>query len=744
MERLRRLIGDDLHALPDIPEPEPVSDDDSAGGVSLGADAGLSRGQPDPVEEPSKQATVEPPNNQNNAAYAPSEATTRSDENEERRFVWQSDLASSYNLGTSATQHPPATPAAPAAPSGLGRGELAPSRLSFTPIVALSKYPYRFCNKSISQDIASAFFDAGKFWAREWDLYYVWDIDTVKPLVLVREEQFQALLKEINLRLKLNLKITDEQREESLVSRFPDHPRCHPRYLGRSHTKDEYETMSADIPDENFQAKGERPAPPLDGRTLEDFKQQMEEMWELQKNKSKAQKQRKMIERLGKQRTMMDMFKRAQRYLGLRPTSDGASGQLAQGQVEKVPPVDPELPVPFIFDQSIVFVCVDVEAYERAHHIITEIGIATLDTRELQGVPPGVDGVGWRSKIRARHLRIRENKHLVNGEFVSGCPERFDFGTSEIVSLADAPMQVAACFNPPFGAAVFSQNVSEPLISLLDDIGSSTPRKVVLLGHDTLTDIKYLQDLGYDPLKHPYLVESLDSAILYRVWKQEQNITKLGNILYDFDIVGWNLHNAGNDAVFTLQAMLAVCVREATLRDSEQLAAMREADKAGKLAVLEEEARQKAQDDAAGWSDGEPNDDGGAPVPVVMPKPKVLSIQPQGGASTGRGHSHGFARGGNTPQEVAWLGNVEYNSSNDGRGRGRPRTRVPSEQGGQGHSIPRGHFQSESRGSSRGRGRGRGRSHGASASVDRGPTRQARDGDSSVEPKVSALLVDLS
>jgi len=40
----------------------------------------------------------------------------------------------------------------------------------FTSIQALSKYPYKFCNKADMQDIASAFFDAGKFWDREWDL----------------------------------------------------------------------------------------------------------------------------------------------------------------------------------------------------------------------------------------------------------------------------------------------------------------------------------------------------------------------------------------------------------------------------------------------------------------------------------------------------------------------------------------------------------------------------------------------
>jgi len=49
-------------------------------------------------------------------------------------------------------------------------GDLAPKDAQFTPILALAKYPYKFVSKNYSQAIASAFFDGGKFWARDWDL----------------------------------------------------------------------------------------------------------------------------------------------------------------------------------------------------------------------------------------------------------------------------------------------------------------------------------------------------------------------------------------------------------------------------------------------------------------------------------------------------------------------------------------------------------------------------------------------
>lgn len=151
--------------------------------------------------------------------------------------------------------------------------------------------------------------------------YYVWDIDNLsKPLIVVRESQVQDLLREINKCLKLDLKITSQQREDALVSRFPDHPRCIPRYLGPSRSHEDYDKMLGNVPDP------ETDYPPLNDRSLEAFKQLMEESFEAQRAKSKASKAKKQQERLVKQKALQDQFKRAQRYLGLRPTIFRASG----------------------------------------------------------------------------------------------------------------------------------------------------------------------------------------------------------------------------------------------------------------------------------------------------------------------------------------------------------------------------------------------------------------------------------
>jgi hypothetical protein len=386
--------------------------------------------------------------------------------------------------------------------------------------------------------------------------------------------------------------------------------------------------------------------------------------------------------------------------------------------------------VPFPFDQSVVFVCVDVESYEKAHNKITEVGIASLDTRDLIG-PPGIDGEKWRSKIQARHFRIKEYQHLVNYEYVHGCPDKFEFGTSVVVPLEEAADCVAACFMPPFCGE--GGNLSD----------RNEKRNLILLGHDTITDIHYLQNLGFDPQKVPGYLEIQDSAALYRVWRQEPQITKLGNILYDFDIPGWNLHNAGNDAVYTVQAMLGVCVREATIRGSATLERQRQEQQEAKVAKYAEEAQEKAKDEAEGWSETEGN--GGAPVPNILkekPKPTPAANGLSGGYNgelsfrpkASRGEFHGYRpRPDGRPQAGAGFTSHNLRSPRGGyggRGRGR---------GGDQSNSQNGDLGGRGRGSGRGRGRGRGNAHG-----------QPSDGSwndreyYSEHPKISHNLIDLS
>jgi hypothetical protein len=369
-----------------------------------------------------------------------------------------------------------------------------------------------------------------------------------------------------------------------------------------------------------------------------------------------------------------------------------------------------EQPAPFTFDQSVVFVCVDVESYERAHNMITEVGIATLDTRELSNVPPGVDGENWRSYIRARYFCIRDHVHLINSDFVIGCPDRFDYGQSTMVSLNEAPAHIAACFSPPFGA--HHSNDVDNINHLMGSTDNTEKRNLIFLGHDTLGDIKYLQNLGYDPLSIDNMLEVLDTAIMYRVWRREQNPTALDKILNRFDIAGFNVHNAGNDAVFTVQAMLAICVRETSIRGSIEMENQRRDDRDTRRTVALEEAEQKAKDDAEGWSDYEREGDGGPPVPLADNLPAPAPPQ-----STSNGQNKVDKRGALKGSRGEGMRSAAYDTHEQRQaGRGRADR---SQRGGTRSYTRDGHVENSTRG--RGRGRGRGRSSVNASSNDIAP-----------------------
>ena len=162
LDRLRKLHQPDLEALPDrspSPTADPAStDDDASGGVLL---------EPTASHVPGNKQTA---SNGADACIKASPAGTP-----DRRFIWVKDAESPFNPNLDSMQlkttHPPPPLGITKLPAiDLQRGDLASARNHYTPIQALAKYPYKYCDKSLMQDIASAFFDKGKFWEREWDL----------------------------------------------------------------------------------------------------------------------------------------------------------------------------------------------------------------------------------------------------------------------------------------------------------------------------------------------------------------------------------------------------------------------------------------------------------------------------------------------------------------------------------------------------------------------------------------------
>ncbi|TKA69538.1 hypothetical protein B0A49_09762 [Cryomyces minteri] len=322
--------------------------------------------------------------------------------------------------------------------------------------------------------------------------------------------------------------------------------------------------------------------------------------------------------------------------------------------------------------------------YEKPPRPITEIGISTLDTRDLIGVAPGNNCEAWFALVRTRHLRIAEHAHLRNGDFVAGCPDKFEFGESEFVAQRDTPSKIAECFRPPYSRdiAPSTREVRSTKLEAGTPVKSqdrmTAPseqperRRVILLGHDVGQDISYLRSMGYNPLNLDNLLELLDTASMFRAMTREPSPRSLTHILYTFEIAGWNLHNAGNDAAYTMHAFLGIALRSAlddrrealeanapknrsvdedtfktpTLKEEREEAVRLKAEQAAR------EAAERVHELAQGWTDGpgERDNDGGVAVPPTLTDvsaPSDVTNARRGGRGGKGGSGLGGGRGTN-------------------------------------------------------------------------------------------------
>jgi len=163
--------------------------------------------------------------------------------------------------------------------------------------------------------------------------FYIWSLDNSKVVVLVSEEQFTQLLKEIdNTFHDLDL-LSEKERywDIGLIIQFEEHPRLRPRYLGVSRSRNDYDKMISTAPDPTFTIDGEKKGAAADDRSLEAFRHTFEECIEQHKQKSKRTKATKKAERIAHQQFIGRQLKRSQRYLGLRP-------KFSQGELTSQPP----------------------------------------------------------------------------------------------------------------------------------------------------------------------------------------------------------------------------------------------------------------------------------------------------------------------------------------------------------------------------------------------------------------------
>ncbi|RDL40730.1 uncharacterized protein BP5553_00709 [Venustampulla echinocandica] len=403
-------------------------------------------------------------------------------------------------------------------------GALAAGHEDFVPFQVVKKFPFVHASKDDQKIVCPEFFDQGKLYNRTWDFFYVYRLEShpnLNPIILVPTKQFKGFLHIINEALATQLHIPTGSKSAAFAVTFctPGLPRA--RYLGRSTNQDMAESLRQNVPPAYLTLPGEEvPQMPSD-RALADFQAQLDIINEAQKGQKSLKASK---DRAANRTAWGENLKRIQGYLGLDVN---------------YPPKD------------VVFISVDVEAYEGNQNIITEIGIATLDTKCIRQMRPGANGEIWASAIRARHFRIQEHLRYRNHNYVRGCPESFEFGASEFIKLSEAAEVVSSCFKEPFsnpqGSGVYDKNPSQ--------------RQVVLVGHNLPADVEYLRKIGYDLTNTSAVMDRADTDKLWQYISNETQSRKLTAILSDVGQLAWNPHNAGNDAVYTLQAMIGLVVK---------------------------------------------------------------------------------------------------------------------------------------------------------------------------------------
>lgn len=419
-------------------------------------------------------------------------------------------------------------------------------------------------------------------------------------LTFVTAPQLQLLLDGLNEGFpEANLSITDEDRNGGLVIDFEDLPtRYRPHWLGRCTSRPQFNSWTHQLQQEVAMT-----LPDGEDRSLEAFKAKMELAYQAARNKTKASKQRKHQEVLLKRQDMVKQALRAEGYLGLR-AKNYPDAQLPDLSALNLTPLDVTNPPPHAFYREPIFISIDVEAWEKPPRQVTEVGVATLDTRDLKGVEPGKAGENWHRFIRGRHFRVLEYKHLINHEYVQGCPDAFEFGDSEYVDKDNTGAVLSSCFREPFS----KRDTAAPS----DPGAPPETRNLIIVGHDLGQDINYCHQVGFSVLNRGNIIDTADTATMWRTFTKDPNPRSLGSIINHFDFTGWHLHNAGNDAVYTMQAMLAIAVQSAVDRGGEEQK-LEEAVKKREEQEIEN-AKERAQECTEGWEYSS-SDDGGVAVP---------------------------------------------------------------------------------------------------------------------------------
>ena len=107
-----------------------------------------------------------------------------------------------------------------------------------------------------------------------------------------------------------------------------------------------------------------------------------------------------------------------------------------------------------------------------------------------------------------------------------------------------------------------TKTIDNPLSIGTGNKAKSVKRPVVLVFHDQDADLKYLESLDYDIEVAKNILEIVDTKNMHQHGVKAMNPACLERVLDELKIPSRFLHNAGNDAVYTMQAMISLAFKQ--------------------------------------------------------------------------------------------------------------------------------------------------------------------------------------
>ena len=180
-----------------------------------------------------------------------------------------------------------------------------------------------------------------------------------------------------------------------------------------------------------------------------------------------------------------------------------------------------------VYTRRNILFCIDVEAWERNTNLVTELGISIYDPRG--------QGLSLYPNISTYHIIIKETADKRNGRYVADHMDNYNGGVSYLMAQLEA--------------VKFVKSLIDYYFAPRKDIGCC------LVGHDVKGDSNWFHSIGIDIPNVSYVI---DTNKIYALSHGRQG-GSLTNLLKLVNIPNAFLHNAANDAYYTLLVAMRLC-----------------------------------------------------------------------------------------------------------------------------------------------------------------------------------------